>query len=87
MVHTVKGFSVVSEVDLFLEFPCFPQGRLLTTGPPGDPLSQYSYDACIYSDCCGFTEWSSDLAEEFSQHPMPLVPDYGWRFILLYRRR
>ena len=26
MIHTVKGFSVVNEteVDVFLEFPCFP---------------------------------------------------------------
>ena len=24
-VHTVKGFSVVNEADVFLEFPCLPQ--------------------------------------------------------------
>ena len=23
VIHTVKGFSVVSEADIFLEFPCF----------------------------------------------------------------
>ena len=23
MIHTVKGFSVISEADVFLEFPCF----------------------------------------------------------------
>ena len=23
MIHTVKGFSVVKEADVFLEFPCF----------------------------------------------------------------
>ena len=23
VIHTVKGFSVVSEVDVFLDFPCF----------------------------------------------------------------
>ena len=23
MIHTVKGFSVVNEADVFLEFPCF----------------------------------------------------------------
>ena len=23
MVHTVKGFSIVNEADVFLEFPCF----------------------------------------------------------------
>ena len=23
MIHTVKGFSVVSEADVFLEFSCF----------------------------------------------------------------
>ena len=23
MIHTVKGFRVVNEVDVFLEFPCF----------------------------------------------------------------
>ena len=22
MIHTVKGFSIVSEADVFLEFPC-----------------------------------------------------------------
>ena len=23
MIHTVKGFSIVNEADIFLEFPCF----------------------------------------------------------------
>ena len=40
VIHTIKGFSGVSEVeaDVFLEFPCFPQGTVLTTGPPGKTL-------------------------------------------------
>ena len=40
VIHTIKGFSVDNEVevDVFLEFPCFPQGGVLTTGPPGKTL-------------------------------------------------
>ena len=40
MIHTVKGFSIVSEaeVDVFLEFPCF----FCDPANVGDLISDYS---------------------------------------------
>ena len=73
VIHTVKGFGIVSKVeeDIFMELSCFFD----------DPVIRYDLNQILYHYTVEVTNRSKglDLIE--------CLKNYGWRFMTLHRRQ